>query len=119
MMADLTRLGAVELVKHEVRELKRMLKALLAVVFVSLAIIGASSIVSARVASDTKDIGQQNRAFLRNFSDYMRCLVVPDEALYKSMGKAAYFDHCDVLLFRGTGLKPSLREDPTTTTSSP
>lgn len=56
--------------------------------------------------SYTKDLSESNNRFLQNFSDYMRCLVVTDEALYEELGKAAYFDHCDTLLFRGTGLTP-------------
>lgn len=52
------------------------------------------------------EISESNNTFLANFSDYMRCLVVTDEIKYEELGKAAYFDMCDTLLFRGTGLKP-------------
>lgn len=98
---------------------RKYLKAMTAVVFVALAINGAASIVTARIATDTKDIGQQNRSFLRNFSEYMHCLVVPDEVRYAEVGKDAYFAECDALLFRGTGLKPPVRGvSPTTTTTT-
>lgn len=55
---------------------------------------------------ETIQVGESNSRFLQNFSDYMRCLVVTDEVLYEELGKAAYFDHCDILLFRGTGIAP-------------
>ena len=64
----------------------------------------------------TSRISDQNQTFLTNFSDYMRCLVVTDQELYKELGKAAYFDHCDQLLFRNTGLAPNPRPVATTTT---
>lgn len=59
-----------------------------------------------RATEVAKELSESNNRFLQNFSDYMRCLVVTDEVLYEELGKAAYFDHCDTLLFRGTGLKP-------------
>lgn len=85
--------------------------------FITLAILSVTSILIVRVSNDTKVIGKQNRAFLGNFSDYMRCLVVVDEPKYDELGKEKYFDTCDVLLFRGTKLKPHTHP-PTPTTST-
>lgn len=58
------------------------------------------------VAEGANRLNESNNRFLQNFSDYMRCLVVTDEVKYEELGKAAYFDFCDTLLFRGTGLEP-------------
>lgn len=54
----------------------------------------------------SQQVSEQNTRFLSNFSDYMRCLVVTDEVKYDELGKAAYYDFCEELLFRGTGLRP-------------
>lgn len=107
-------------VRHDIAGIKSLLKKLLAVVFVALAIMSAAGIVTVRTAEDTKAVSQQNRAFLQNFSDYMRCLILNDDAVVKSYGKENYFNLCDDLLFRNTGLVPShtVVTIPSTTTTT-
>lgn len=86
--------------------------------FVALAVLSFTSIYAIRINTETKTISQQNRTFLGNFSDYMRCLVVVDEPKYVELGKEKYFDTCDILLFRGTGMAPhSHLPTPTTSTT--
>ena len=106
--------------KKDVRGLKKLVGWLLVIVFGALAIMSASGIVTVRVSSDTKEVGQQSRAFLTNFSDYMRCLVVNDDQVVIAYGEEAYFNICDELLFRNTGLKPTHFKVtlPSTTTST-
>jgi hypothetical protein len=106
--------------KKDVSRLRRLMGWLLLVVFGALAVISAAGIVTVTVSSDTKSVGQQNRAFLTNFSDYMRCLVINDDQVVVAYGEEAYFNICDELLFRNTGLKPSHFKVtlPSTTTST-
>lgn len=74
-------------------------------IFISSAVAYGVALVNQSI-DDVHQVSESNNRFLENFSDYMRCLVVTDEALYEELGRAAYFDHCDMLLFRGTGLTP-------------
>jgi hypothetical protein len=50
----------------------------------------------------------------------MRCLVVNDDEVVKAYGLEAYFNVCDDLLFRNTGLVPTHYKVPipVTTTST-
>lgn len=108
--------------KKDVGHLRKIMSWLLVVVFGALAIMSASGIITVRVSADTKAVGQQNRAFLTNFSDYMRCLVINDDKVVIAYGEEAYFNICDDLLFRGTGLKPThfkVTIPSTTTTTVP
>jgi hypothetical protein len=106
-MTDLERDSAVREIRHDISKTRTLLKALLAVVFVALAIMSVTGIVTSRVSTDTKDLGEQNRQFLQNFSDYMRCLVVNDDTVVLAVGEEKYFNLCDDLLFRNTGLVPT------------
>lgn len=110
------------------KEIKNYLKLLVAVVFIALAVNGAASIATARIATDLKSLAQQNRSLnkqnqtvLTNFSDYSYCLNFPDEKHLAEIGKEAYFFECDQLLFRGTGINPTERHqlETTPTTSKP
>lgn len=122
-MTDSERDLAVRAVRHDISGIRTLLKWLLVVVFGAMAILSAAGIVTVRVGSDTKEIGKQNRAFLQNFSDYMRCLIINDEDQVKTVGKEVYFNLCDDLLFRNTGLVPAhtkvtIPPDLTTTTTT-
>lgn len=57
--------------------------------------------------AETKKVGESNNRFLANFSDYMRCLVINDEEVVVAVGEETYFNLCDELLFRSTGLRPN------------
>ena len=65
------------------------------------------------------DTAESSNRFLVNFSEYMHCLVVPNEVEYAKVGKDAYFAECDALLYRGTGHKSPTRAIQPTTTSTP
>lgn len=86
-------------------------------------LIGMTAVLSYGVAllnqniDQATHVGNQNNLFLRNFDNYMRCLVAPNEALYAEIGKEAYYDYCAVLLFVGTDVKPR-PSSPTTTAST-
>lgn len=58
------------------------------------------------VAENSSRLNESNNRFLINFSDYLRCILIRDEKLLAELGTEKYYDHCEVLLFRGTGLKP-------------
>ena len=106
-------------VQDDIKHLKSLNKALLAVVFIALTIMSVTGIITVRTSSDTKAVGQQNRAFLTNFSDYMRCLIVTDQDAVQAYGIEPYFNLCDDLLFRNTGLTHTLTKVtiPSTTTT--
>lgn len=107
-------------VRNDIAGLKKLMKSLLIVVFVALAIMSSAGILTVRTSQDTKAVSQQNRAFLQNFSDYMRCLVVVDPEVVKAFGLENYFNLCDELLFRNTGLVPTHTKVtvPSTTTTT-
>lgn len=107
-------------VRNDIAGLKKLMKSLLIVVFVALAIMSSAGILTVRTSQDTKAVSQQNRAFLQNFSDYMRCLVVADNEAVKAYGLEKYFNLCDDLLFRNTGLVPTHTKItiPSTTTTT-
>lgn len=90
----------------DIRHLKNLNKTLLIVVFIALAIMSITSIITVRVSTTSQSVSKQNRAFLQNFSDYMRCLVVTDKEAVQAYGLESYFNLCDDLLFRNTGLAP-------------
>lgn len=69
------------------------------------------------VGNKAATVGNTNNRFLVNFSAELRCLIVPDEALYEKLGRGGYFDYCDALLYRGTGIQPQSVSSTTTTTS--
>lgn len=102
------------------RTMTRLIKDKLLVfsLFLILSVLSVTTIYTLRISTETKRISQQNQTFLGNFSDYMRCLVVVDEPKYAELGKEKYFDTCDLLLFRGTGMKPHTHTSvPTTSTT--
>lgn len=97
----------------DVEAMRKMMRTLVAVVFVGLAFISLAAMMTVRISGNTQklskqgqEISRQNRAFLTNFSDYMRCLIVADPAAVKAYGLESYFNLCDILLFRDTGLVP-------------
>lgn len=113
----------------EVNELRKLLRKLVAIVFVGLALISLAGMMAVRTANNTakivklnSEISKQNRAFLTNFSDYMRCLILTDPAVSKAYGVESYYNLCDELLFRNTGIVPNptkITIPSTTTTSKP
>jgi hypothetical protein len=86
--------------------LQKTMRKLVAVVFVGLAFISLAAMMTVRISNNSQEVSRQNRAFLTNFSDYMRCLVVVDPEAVKAYGLESYFNLCDELLFRNTGLVP-------------
>lgn len=104
---------------NDVHDLKKLIKALLAVVFITLIVMSTSTVMSYRAAQKGKEVSEQNNKFLTNFSDYMRCLVVNDDNVVKAVGIETYFNLCDDLLFRGTGKTHTITkvEIPSTTTT--
>lgn len=97
----------------EVEAMQKLLRRLVAVVFVGLAFISLAAMMTVRISSSSKQairqgqtIARQNNAFITNLSDYMRCLIVVDPEAVKAYGLESYFNLCDVLLFRDTGLVP-------------
>lgn len=88
------------------KEVVNLLKLLIAVVFVSLAVISVCAVLTVRVGTDARQAGKSNNEFLSNFSNYMRCLVINDDTVVAAYGEEKYFDLCDALLFEGTGVKP-------------
>lgn len=127
-MTDSERDIAVKDVRNDILGVRKLLRELLVVVFVALTVMSVTGIVTVRLSSDTqkigeqtKKIGEQNRAFLQNFSDYMRCLIVTDQEAVKAYGLENYFNLCDDLLFRNTGLVPThtkVTVPPSTTTTT-
>lgn len=102
--------------------MQKMMRKLIAVVFVGLAFISLAAMMTVRISHNSQEISRQNRAFLTNFSDYMRCLVVVDPEAVKAYGLEPYFNLCDELLFRNTGLVPhptKITIPSTTTTIKP
>lgn len=106
MIADPDRDLAVHEIRGDISGIRNFLKGLLAVVFVALMVMSVTGIIAARVSSTTQDVSKQNRAFLQNFDDYMRCLVVTEPEAVKTYGLENYYNLCDDLLFRNTGLVP-------------
>lgn len=106
---------------EEFHELKNLIKALLAVVFIALMIMTTSTVMSYRAAQRGKEVSEQNNKFLTNFSDYMRCLIINDDNVVKAVGIETYFNLCDDLLFRGTGKDHTITKVtiPDTTTTAP
>lgn len=92
------------------------------VLFLTLATVGFTSITSSRTAEEAKKISTSNQAFLVNFSSFMQCLVVNDKEVVTALGVETYFNECNKLLFRGTGLEPApitkVTAPPTTTTTT-
>lgn len=119
MIADPDRDLAVHEIRGDISGIRNFLKGLLAVVFVALMVMSVTGIIAARVSSDTKGVSQQNRAFLQNFDDYMRCLVVADPVAVKDFGIEKYYNLCDDLLFRHTGLVPLQTKVTIPTTPNP
>lgn len=102
------------------------------VLFFTLATVAFSSTMSVQNAQDakknaqeTKKLGTANQRFIKNFSSYLECLIVSDPAVVEALGRQAYFDECNKLFFRGTGLVPepvtkvTLPPSTTTTTTAP
>jgi len=103
---------------------QKLLGLMATIIFICMAITSITAVYTFRIAGQSKQsndnlekLAESNQTFLTNLSDYFRCLVVPDEALYLELGKEAYFDRCDALLFRNTGLVPNPRPLTTTTTT--
>lgn len=115
----------------ELESVRKLLKLLLVVVFISLAVISAAVIVSTRNSVDIKKIARSNQRisesnrFLNqitvknseqsaiifaNLSDYLSCLTIPDQELFNKLGKEVYIDQCDKLLFEGLEGTPPVRE---------
>lgn len=92
-------------VVDDIRHLKNLMKALLAIVFVALAIISTSTVLTMRAGSEAKKASKSNNIFLSNFSNYMRCLVINDDKVVLAYGEENYFNLCDKLLFDNTGVK--------------
>lgn len=108
------------LIRNDITRVKHLLVWLVAIVFVSMAIITTNVVVTRNNQKNIRTLSASNNKFLANFSEYMHCLVVVDQPLYQELGKDAYFAHCDALLFKGTGIKPPIRPpSPTTSTTSP
>lgn len=42
----------------------------------------------------------KNQVDQKRFAVYMKCLIAPDEAYYKKIGRSAYVDFCTKRLFR-------------------
>lgn len=106
------------LILDDIKGIRNLLLSLVVVIFVSMAVITTNTVINYRSQQSVKELSQSNNRFLANFSDYMRCLVVVNEPLYEKLGKGLYFDSCDVILFRGTGLSPHPHDaDPTTSTT--
>lgn len=80
-------------------------------------LVAVFSVLSYGVVILHEDAESSNR-FLVNFSEYMHCLVVPNQVEYAKVGKDAYFAECDALLYRGTGHKAPTRALVPTTTST-
>lgn len=116
-----------ELANHilnAITSIKHLLIAMTAVIFLSMAVITTSAILTNRVQTDAKEISQQNHRFLENFSNYMRCLIVNDEKVVVAVGEENYLNLCDKLLFLGTGQTPhvvkiTIPPEFTTTTTTP
>lgn len=109
---------------NELASIRRLLKLLIAVVFVSLAIISASSIVASRTSQRVKEISQYNNrlneenkaatdTLLVNFTSYMECLVLRDVKLYEELGREAYIRRCNSIL-----VPPPASSGTSTTTST-
>lgn len=54
----------------------------------------------------THGFSEANTRFWVNYNSYLRCLVVSDSEVVKTLGKDVYFDECEKLLFEGTGVAP-------------
>lgn len=107
------------LIINDIKGIRNLLLALVVVIFVSMAVITTNTVVAWRSQQHIKEFSQSNNRFLANFSSYMRCLVVVNEPLYNQLGKGLYFDTCDIILFRGTGLSPQPHtQDSTSTTNT-
>ena len=46
-----------------------------------------------------KEINENQVQTIR-FANYMRCLIVPNEARYAELGREAYVKECELLLFK-------------------
>lgn len=107
-----------------INHIKNILVAMTAVIFLSMAVITTSAILTNRVQTDAKEISSQNHRFLENFSNYMRCLIVNDDKVVIAVGEENYLNLCDKLLFLGTGQTPhvvkvTIPPELTSTTTSP
>jgi len=109
-----------------ITEIKKWLVAMTIVIFISMAVISTSAILTNRVQTDAQEISQQNHKFLENFSNYMRCLIVNEDDVVIAVGEENYLNLCDKLLFLGTGQTPHVVKaeippefTPTTTTTTP
>ena len=107
---------------NELASIRRLLKVLIAVVFVSLAIISAAAVVATRTSENVQEISENNQrlneenkknseALLKNFTTYMSCLVLRDQALYDRLGRDTYIKRCNELLFEGAAKDPPKTED--------
>lgn len=106
------------LIIDDIKGIRNLLLALVIVIFVSMAVITTNTVVAFRSQQHVKELSQSNNRFLSNFSDYMRCLVVVNQPLYDKLGKGLYFDTCDIILFRGTGLSPHPQDSTSTTNTT-
>lgn len=93
---------------NSIDSIKKWLIGLTVVIFLSMAVITTNTVVTRRTGQEGKKISAQNNRFLVNFSNYLRCLVVNEEEVVLAMGKDAYLDLCDSLLFLGTDQKPNV-----------
>lgn len=109
---------------NAITAIKHLLIAMTVVIFISMAVISTSTILTNRVQTEAKAISAQNHHFLENFSNYMRCLIVTDEKVVIAVGEENYLNLCDKLLFLGTGQTPhvvriTIPPEFTTTTTVP
>ena len=119
-MTDPERAEAVDIIRHDIDHLKRLLRLLVTIVFIALAVISVSTMITVRTSTDARQASKSNTEFLSNFSNYMRCLVINDDEVVAAYGEEAYFNLCDELLFQGTGEKPTkvVVTVPSTTTTT-
>jgi hypothetical protein len=89
-----------------INKVRHLLVIMTVIVFISMAVISTSAILTNRVQTDAKEISSQNHRFLENFSNYMRCLIVNEEDVVIAVGEENYLNLCDKLLFLGTGQTP-------------
>lgn len=118
-MTDPERDAAVREIRHDILGVRTLMRWLLIVVFGAMALMSATGVITVRVSNQGREVSQQNRAFLTNFSDYMRCLIVTDQEAVKAYGFEKYFNLCDDLLFRDTKIDHTLTKVTIPTTVPP
>lgn len=118
-------LRLANIIINNIKGVRKLLFVLVFIIFVAMAVITTNTVVTHRaqreirsLSESNKKFGESTNRFLANYSDYMRCLVVIDEPLYKELGKEKYFNTCDDVLFRGTSIvRHPYNSVPTTNTT--